>query len=207
VVDRILFLSPHTDDVEIACGGTVNRFIEQGKKVMFAIFSVAKLSLREKGLNEHTLMRESMCAMNELGVEKYHMFDYPVRRFSDKRQELLDDMIKLASEFNPDLVVVPSSKDTHQDHATIHNESLRAFRNQSLIGYETPQNNMDFPAQMFIRLNKHDVDKKMEAIKCYESQSKRLYIKDDFMRNLAKVRGMQARTEYAEAFEVLRWII
>jgi len=49
--------------------------------------------------------------------------------------------------------------------------------------------------------------KKIEALNCYESQRCRAYFDDDFIQSLARTRGVQINASYAEAFEVIRWVI
>lgn len=204
---RILILSPHTDDAEIACGGSIAKWKKEGHEIRVMVFSSAKQSLRERGLPENTTSKECRNAFHVLGITQYSTFDYQVRKFAAKRQEILNDLIEEGNKFMPNLVVMPSSKDIHQDHNTIYEEGKRAFKHVSLIGYEMPQNNTAFPNTLFVRLNDYHVEKKMEAINEYVSQKERPYIKDEFAKNLARVRGVQAGSEYAEAFEVLRWVI
>lgn len=116
-------------------------------------------------------------------------------------------MVGLNKEYKPDLVFCPSSYDIHQDHGTVSMEAKRAFKNTTLLGYEFIWNNFQFASQCFIELNESDVAKKVAAMECYKSQSKRLYAKDKLIRGVANYRGLQANVEFAEAFEVIRWII
>mgnify|MGYP000436355541 CR=1 FL=1 len=100
-----------------------------------------------------------------------------------------------------------SSTDTHQDHQVIHSEGLRAFKNSTVLGYEMPWNNTVFTSNTFIKLGKENIEKKLDALKAYKSQENRKYLNREFIMGLAKVRGVQAATEYAEAFEAIRIII
>ncbi len=116
-------------------------------------------------------------------------------------------MIDLGNLYKPDLVFLPSSYDTHQDHQTIHNEGFRAFKNCSILGYEQPWNNATFKTDVFIILSHLDLENKMTALDCYKSQVSRFFFDSDFIYSLAKTRGVQIGEEYAEAFEMIRWII
>lgn len=204
---RILILSPHTDDAEIACGGSIAKWVQSGYFVKFLIFSSARQSLVEQGLPETMTMKESRAALEVLGVQQYHLYDYRVRCFGSRRQEILDDMIAEGKAFKPDLVVMPSTRDTHQDHKTICEEGFRAFKHVSLLGYEMPQNNMTFPLSFFVELEGYHIEKKEIAISKYLSQKDRPYVRGEFARHLATVRGVQAGVNFAEAFEVIRWIL
>ena len=87
-------------------------------------------------------------------------------------------------------------------------EALRAFKNSaSIIGYELPWNHINFSSVMFIPLEERHIEKKIEALKAYTSQSHREYMNPEFIRGLAKVRGLQINRKYAEAMEVYRWIM
>lgn len=205
---RILILSPHTDDAEFACGGSISKWLSLGMEVFCLTFSAAKQSLREFNLPENTLEIEAHKATEALGIspKNLQILDYPVRRFSDYRQDILDDMLKHKALINPELVLMPSRLDTHQDHQVINAEGFRAFKNVSLLGYEMPQNNLSFPTDLFVKLSRKNIDDKMRALDCYKSQRKRPYIDPEFIKGLALVRGTQIGHGAAEAFEVMRWI-
>lgn len=206
---KVLILSPHTDDGEMHCGGTIARFIEEGKEVYCAAFSIARKSV-PKNLPEDILMTEVKEATAILGVppNNLRVFDYPVRDFPKYRQEILEEMIKLREEIHPDLVILPSSFDTHQDHEVIRKEGFRAFKGTSIWGYECIYNNLDFKGDIFVLLNKLQLHKKILASACYKSQSERVVMTENLIRALAFVRGRQIKTDcYAESFELIRNII
>jgi LmbE family N-acetylglucosaminyl deacetylase len=115
-------------------------------------------------------------------------------------------MIIMNKEMQPDLVLIPSTDDTHQDHQTISQEGFRAFKKTSMIGYEMPYNNLTFRTNMFVSLEKIHIQNKIEALQCYKSQIHKPYSQVDFIEGLARVRGTQIGVQYAEAFEVIRWI-
>ncbi|HEU4395497.1 MAG TPA: PIG-L family deacetylase, partial [Planctomycetota bacterium] len=102
---------------------------------------------------------------------------------------------------------LPSSHDTHQDHRTVHEAGIRAFKSGSMLGYEVPWNNLSFDTTSFVFLEEADVAKKVEALKCYRSQAIRPYANEEFVRSLARSRGTQIGARYAEAFEVIRWVL
>ena len=202
---NILILAPHTDDGELGLGGSINYFIEQGKNVVYAAFSTAADSIPE-GFPKDILKSEVKRATKKLGIkdENLIIFDYQVRKLSYVRQEILEELINIRKNFNFDLVFIPSLHDIHQDHTTIAQEGLRAFKNTTLLGYELIWNNLTFNTQCFISLEKRHLEAKIEALKEYKSQGARDYLSDEFILSLAKVRGVQVGCEYAEAFEVLR---
>lgn len=205
---RILVLAPHTDDGEIGCGGSIAKFVEEGKEVYYVAFSTARKSLKS-GLPPNILEVEVRRATSILGIpeDRLILFDYEVRTFPQYRQEILEDLVKIRNEIQPDLVLTPSPTDIHQDHQVIANETLRAFKKTTILGYEEPWNNIVFYTRNFITLEERHIRKKIEALRCYKSQMHRTYLTEEFVWSLARVRGVQIENEYAEAFEVLRFIM
>ena len=205
---RILFLGPHTDDVELGSGGTLVRFLRQKHKVMIVVFSTASDSL-PKNLPKDTLKNEFLQVAQALNVEKT-VFDFKVRFLNFNRQNILEALIKINKEFKPNLVIGPSLNDFHQDHQIVASEMVRAFkRSSSIICYELPWNHLTFTTQLFVKLGMKDMEMKTRILKYYKSQLaiNRVYFSDEFVYGLAKTRGIQCNAEYAEAFEVLRWIL
>lgn len=205
---RVLVLAPHTDDGEIGCGGALCRFAEEGHRVYYAALSHRPPSL-PPGMPEDVLRRELLRAAEVLGIpgENVFLFDFPVRSFSAARQEILSAIVDLRDRIGPDLVFLPSPGDMHQDHETVAREGLRVFRKCTLLGYEEPWNNVTFQTRGFIPLEERHIAKKVEALLCYRSQRHRIYLNEDFVRSLAVTRGVQIGVPYAEAFEVLRWVL
>jgi len=202
---KILALSPHTDDVEFGCGGTLHRLLQQGAEVHNAVFSLCEESV-PKGLQKDVLLTEMNSAMQALGVSKenIHVFHYPVRRFDEHRQDILEELVKLRNDIQPDLVLTPSRSDIHQDHELIAREAVRAFRYQSILGYELPWNNITFAAESLIELSPQNVQAKIKAIACYQSQAFRHYSTAELFEYYARLRGIQNKTDLSEAFEVIR---
>ena len=203
----ILVLSPHTDDGELGCGATINRFIEEGFEVLNAVFSLCKDSLPE-GKAPHTLLVEAKKASAVLGLKPKNLLiqDYPVRLFMEHRQAILDDMITIRDKYDPSIIFIPSTSDIHQDHKVIVEEAVRAFKNCTIYGYEMPWNNYSFSGNSFFRITKENLDKKIATIKAYSSQKHRTYMQADFIKSLATVRGVQSGNAFAECFEVIRLI-
>ena len=205
---RILVLAPHTDDGEFGCGGTIAKFIAEGHEVFYAAFSACQQSVLAEFPSD-ILITEVKAATKVLGIkpENLILFDYDVRTFGYHRQEILDDMIKMRAEIKPDLIFMPTDTDVHQDHNTIAIEAKRAFKFNSILAYELPWNNFSFHTSSFIHLEEEFVRTKVNALKQYLSQAHRPYSDEDFIRSLARTRGVQIGARYAEAFEVVRWII
>jgi LmbE family N-acetylglucosaminyl deacetylase len=202
----ILVISPHTDDGELGCGGTIARFVEEGNSVHYVALSSCEKSVPE-GCPSDILKREVKKATKVLGIEKPYLFDFEVREFPKFRQAILDTLIDLRTSIKPDMVFAPSSFDTHQDHRTIYEETYRAFKQCTILGYEQPWNNITFNTLAFIALEEKHINKKILALNCYKTQKERTYLNPEFIRGLAMTRGTQIEQKYAEAFEVIKWVI
>jgi N-acetylglucosamine malate deacetylase 1 len=204
---RLLVLTPHTDDAELGSGGTMARCLENGTEIFVAVFSTAKESL-PAGSDPCRLRGEFREAMKVLGVPQDNLiiYDYPVRRLSYHRQEVLEELVKLRREIAPDAIVMPSAHDFHQDHQVLYAEGLRAFKDMTVLGCDLPWNQLTFSAQAYITLELRHLQKKWDALKEYKSQFElgRMYFSWEFLEGLARVRGTQVRAQYAEAFEVMR---
>lgn len=207
-IETILILAPHTDDGEFGCGASIHKWINEGKKVYYATFSACKQSVLPQ-FPEDILITEVKEATQTLGIdpENLILFDYEVRTFNYHRQAILDDLIGLRTKLDPDLILMPSQNDIHQDHRTIFEEGLRAFKFKSILCYEMPWNNLNFNTACFSVLSQGDVNVKLEALSKYVSQQHRPYSSEDFIRGLARARGVQINHNYAEVFEIVRWLI
>ncbi|MEI6346624.1 MAG: PIG-L deacetylase family protein [Bacteroidota bacterium] len=206
--NRIVVLAPHTDDGELGAGGSIHRFINECKEVYYVAFSTAEESV-PAGFPSDILSKEVKEATQVLGIKSENLiiFDYQVRKLNYVRQEILESMVKIKRDIKPDLILMPSLHDIHQDHTTIAQEGLRAFKDTSILGYELLWNNLSFDTTCFIKLDESNIEAKFNALQKYSSQSQRDYMSQEFIYSQAITRGVQARAKYAEAFEVVRWII
>jgi LmbE family N-acetylglucosaminyl deacetylase len=204
---RVLVLAPHTDDAELGCGGTMSRWIDEGAEMFTAVFSIAEASL-PPGSPPDRLKSECNEALDQIGVptENRFIYNYPVREFGYHRQEVLEHLVGLAREVHPDVILTPSGADLHQDHNVVFQESLRAFKHRTIMGYELPWNHITFSTQAFVVLTEDHLLRKWKALMKYDSQIElqRPYFRYEAIEAMARVRGMQVKTDYAEAYEMIR---
>jgi LmbE family N-acetylglucosaminyl deacetylase len=203
--ERALVLAPHTDDGEFGCGGTIARMVDAGVEVRYVAFSIATRSLPE-GFPPDTLARECAEATAELGIPPscLTVHDFDVRTFPGRRQEILELLVATWEDWRPDVVFQPSLHDIHQDHQTIAQEGLRAFKRTTILGYEIPWNNFDFAYQCYFALDRAHVERKVAALEHYASQAHRRYSDPEYVWNVARTHGINVNREYAEGFQVYR---
>jgi len=193
----MLVIAPHADDGEFGAGALISKCATQDADIYYAAFAAGT-----------TNDSECLAATSVLGIpnKNVEVYEYKTREFSYSRQSILDKLIALKAAIRPSIVLVPSVRDTHQDHRVVAEECVRAFKDISVLAYELPWNDWDFKPRHYSTFDDLHLGLKLEAIAKYRSQEERYYANPDFIRSLAVVRGTQVKAKYAEAFEVIRWI-
>ncbi len=193
-MSNALVLSPHTDDAELGCAGTISKLIEKKWSVHILYFTACDSKI---------LIEEARQSSKILGVT-YEILDLTVREFPRERQKILEFLYSISKTDKYNLIFTPATTDLHQDHEVVTNEAKRAFRSCTLLGYELPWNNLSVTLNGFIKLKKSHVEQKISALNCYNSQKTNHYFNQDFFRAVLRTRGVQLATEYAEGFQVIR---
>jgi len=204
----VLALAPHADDIEYGCGATIARFARAGAAIHYLVLSICEESV-PADFPKDVMAEEILAAAGRLGVAKQHVavHRFPVRRLADHRQEILELMVELRNRLRPNVVFAPASDDMHQDHQVVANESVRAFKHATVLGYELPWNSFRFDAICCLTVTDADIAAKASACTAYRSQAHRTYGGGDWIQHLARIRGLQAGVDLAEAFEVKRLIL
>jgi N-acetylglucosamine malate deacetylase 1 len=204
---RILVVGPHPDDIELGMGASINKFCRQGARVEAMVLSNAGLSL-PTGFTTADITFECISSLGILGVkpDQISFHDFPVRRFSEVRQEILELLVSVERSFSPDFIFCPSKTDCHQDHQVVAAECDRAFRTKSVFGYEFPWNNNSFNPTVSIVVDQADIENKERACLCYESQRHRNYLNPGLLTGLARIRAVATKSKFAESFDVTRLV-
>lgn len=202
---RALVLAPHTDDGELGVGGAVAKWVEMGVEVHWLTFSGCEESV-VPGFEPDDLRREQYESLSRLGIPRARtqVLDFPVRRFNDRRQDVLQILIETLRESSPNLVLAPDLTDIHQDHRVVAEEAVRAFKRTNLLGYESAWNQADFCSRAFVHLEHRHVAAKLDALAAYRSQSSRPYFDPEFTLSQLRYHGVRAGCGYAEALNVIR---
>ena len=197
--NKVLVLSPHTDDGELGAGAAIARFLEEGTDFHFLAFSAPLEQLRD----------ECIRSLEVIGVEKKNVtiLDVPRRYFPQHRQEILQTLYDLNEKEYFDLIFTPSTKDLHQDHGVVTREALRIFKQSTILGYELPWNHIDFTENCFVAIEESHLNKKLAALDQYVSQHKHHYFSPEYVRSLAVTRGGQIATQYAESYELIKLVL
>jgi LmbE family N-acetylglucosaminyl deacetylase len=190
--------------MEFGCGGTISKRIRNGDEAKQIVFCLSE----EMGIDKLTRKTEVIRAARVLGINGTMIHHYPHRQLDKARQSILDGLIKVKDEYDPDIIYTPATGDFHQDHQVVTQEAIRAFRDRTILGYEDPWNNLSMMHSMFEILQPVDIVKKWQSIKEHTSVlGRRAYHNEVFIKSLATVRGAQVNADDAEMFEVIRCVL
>ena len=198
--NRVLFLGAHPDDIELGCGALLHHMVRHTEVLCVT------LSDNQKNPDLTHLKNEHLAAMAVLGVpeEKIVLGPFTTRVFPDARQEILEYFLQLRRDFNPDLIFVHSKHDVHQDHLTMTDEALRAFRGITVLGFDVVRSSYGFFPHFIVEVTEEDVNKKIEALACYETYRDRYYFNSELTRSIMVRHGALAERPFAEGFDILR---
>jgi N-acetylglucosamine malate deacetylase 1 len=197
---KVLFLGAHPDDIELGCGALLHQIIKQTEVLCVTLSDNQKNPDLQNVKNEHF---ESMAVLG-VSQEKIVLGPFTTRIFPASRQEILEYFLMLRREFKPDLVFVHSKEDLHQDHNTMTEEALRAFRGITILGFDVVRSSYDFFPHFLVEVSEEDVDKKIEALARYETYRDRYYFNRELTRSIMVRHGALAERPYAEGFDILR---
>ncbi len=197
---RVVFLGAHPDDIELGCGALIAR-IAPMTDVRCVTFSN-----NQKNPLLTNLVAEHYASMAVLGIpkEKVTLLEFETRRFPDARQEILEAMLKIQREFQPDIVFVHTKADVHQDHNTMTAEALRAFRGRTVLGFDVVRSSYGFFPDFLVAVEQADVEKKVEALRQYETYRSKYYFDSELTRANLIRNGAIGERDYAEGFDILR---
>lgn len=197
---NVLLLGAHPDDIELGCGALLHHMVKQTEVLCVTLSDNQKNPDLQNVKNEH---HESMAV---LGVprEKIVLGPFTTRIFHDSRQDILEYFLKLRREFKPDLIFVHSRQDVHQDHNTMTDEALRAFRGITVLGFDVVRSSYGFFPHFLVEVSEEDVNKKIEALSCYETYRDRYYFNKELTRSIMVRHGALAECPFAEGFDILR---
>ena len=150
-------------------------------------------------------MREATNAIGIPDSTSLTVHDFEVRTFPERRQDILELLIELWEEWQPDAVFMPSVNDIHQDHQVVAAEGLRAFKRTTVLGYEIPWNNLNFSYQAYVSLEKHAPRAQGRRARAATSRSSTATTRTRSTSGPAPARtASTSARDYAEVFEVYR---
>jgi LmbE family N-acetylglucosaminyl deacetylase len=203
---RVLCLGAHCDDIEIGCGGTLLRWLEERPEleVRWVVFSS---DARRAGEARASVRRF-------LGAEPDKCLT--LHAFRDgflpyQGAEVKDAFEQLKGEFAPDVVFTHYRHDLHQDHRLVSELTWNTFRGPLVLEYEIPKWDGDLGSpNAFVPLSERQLQRKIEVLMDeYGTQRTRSWFAPDTFRALARLRGVEAAVAegYAEAFYARKVVV
>jgi len=198
--NRVLFLGAHPDDIELGCGALLHHIVKQTEVLCVT------LSDNQTNPDLKNVRDEHYKSMSVLGIpkDKTILGPFTTRVFPDSRQEILEYFLKFRTDFKPDLIFVHSKQDVHQDHNTMTDEALRAFRGITVLGFDVVRSSHGFFPHFIVQVTEEDVNKKIEALSQYETYRDRYYFNAELTRSIMMRHGALAELDFAEGFDILR---
>jgi len=197
---KVLFVGAHPDDIEIGCGALLAQISSHAE-----VFCVT-LSDNQKNPRHTGLVAEHRRSMAALGVseERLVIQAFETRNFARDRQEILEYLYEVNRQQQPDLVFVHSAADIHQDHSVATQETLRAFRGVSVLGFDVLRSSYGFFPHFLVEVSQQDVQGKLAALAEYKTHADKYYFNPDVIRSTLVRHGALAERPFAEGFDIHR---
>lgn len=197
---KVLFIGAHPDDIELGCGAFISNILDKTNVLCVT------LSDNQKNPALKNLVEEHYKSMQVLGVPKENVIlkDFETRKFPHARQEILEFLFQLNREHRPDIVFVHTRSDIHQDHAVCTEETLRAFRGTTVLGFDCLRSSYGFFPHFLSEVSEKDVECKIAALAEYKTYTEKYYFDANILRATLVRHGALAERPYAEGFDILR---
>jgi LmbE family N-acetylglucosaminyl deacetylase len=192
----VLAVGAHPDDIEIGAGGTLLTLAESQSalKVHYLVLTGSA----DRHLEAQHAARAFLPAA-DLTIDLRDLPDGHLPAAWGQAKDVLEATAQVCS---PDVIIGPSCRDAHQDHRTIAEILPTVFRDALYLAYEIPKwdGDLDRPS-VYFPLSPEVARRKVELLhKCFPSQQDRDWWDDEVFLGLARLRGMECRATYAEAF-------
>jgi len=198
--ETVCCIGAHPDDIELGCGALIADIVGQANVICVT------LSDNQKNPALSNLVEEYYNSMAILGVkpENAILHDFTTRRFQASRQEILEVMIEIKKKYRPGIVLVHTAHDIHQDHKTVTEEALRAFRGTTLLGFDVLRSSYGFFPDFLVEVSEQAVQTKIRALKAYKTYIDKYYFDENITYSTAIRHGALAERPFAEGFDILR---
>lgn len=190
----VLAIGAHPDDIEIGAGGLLLQLAARPLQVRYVL-----LTGTAERQAEARAAATAFLTGADLTVE---LSQLPEGRLPAAWAQVKEILEQVARSCSPDVILAPSVGDAHQDHRTVAEIVPTVFRDQLCLSYEIPKWDGDLGRpSLYVPLPQETARRKVELLhKCYPSQHGRDWWDDEVFLGLARLRGMECKSRYAEAF-------
>ena len=208
---KILVVGAHLDDIELACGGTIAKAIENGHSVKALIMSKSGYTNISGGIQreDSVAVMEGTNALKVLGVEDITILDFPTKDIPFC-SDVVNPIDKIVNGYNPDIVFTHHPFDTHQAHVGVSQATIAACRRKNTVLFFEPiapsgRSYVAFKPQVYVDIS-NVISKKIDSLKEHRSEYNKFGGESwiNGVEHRAGFRGYEMGTKYAEAFELLR---
>jgi LmbE family N-acetylglucosaminyl deacetylase len=205
-LNSVLCLGAHADDIEIGCGGTILKLVQEqpGLKVWWVVFSARAARRREARGSARAFL--SGAGQQTVLVKGFRDGFFPFQG------EAIKDFFEAFKErIQPDLVFTHYREDRHQDHRLISDLAWNTFRDHAVLEYEIPKYDGDLGnPNLYVPLGKELCWRKAEQLcSFFQTQSNKHWFSSDTFLALMRMRGVEcaSKTQYAEAFYARKLVL
>jgi LmbE family N-acetylglucosaminyl deacetylase len=199
----VLAVGAHPDDIEIGSGGTLLNLAaaQQDLQLRYVVLTGAAHRQLESRNAAHAFVPGADVTIDLLGL--------PEGRLPSAWEQVKDALERVRQSCSPDLILAPSAADAHQDHRTIGEIIPTVFRDHLCLSYEIPKWDGDIgQPSVYIPMSAAVARRKVELLhKCFPSQHGRDWWDDEVFLGLARLRGVECRASYAEAFTCTKLVM
>jgi LmbE family N-acetylglucosaminyl deacetylase len=196
---RLLVIGAHSDDIEIGCGGTILKLVEEG-----AISAIWWVVLSGNGDRAAEAEASAHALLNGTVEKRVIVRDFKDGFFPYDGGEIKAFFEDLKKEFSPDVIFTHQRQDLHQDHRVSCELTWNTFRDHLILEYEVPKYDGDMGSpNLFVPLDGDVCRQKVDhLLDHFASQRDKRWFREDLFSGLLRLRGMecQSPTSYAEAF-------
>lgn len=203
-IGEIALLAAHCDDIAIGAGGTLLTLAESNPGLtVHALVLTGGGSAREV---EEKAALESFLPGAEVHLT---VTDIPDGRSPAYWDAAKDTLARFRRTCDPDVVFGPQRHDAHQDHRQLAELAPTEFRDHAIFGYEILKWESDLPTPTFYSpLSENIARRKSDLLHSgYPSQTDKDWFDAEAFLGLARIRGVQCKSRYAEAFVVEKTVI
>lgn len=207
---NVLAIGAHSDDVELGCGGTLAKHVENGDNVFVYVATISGYTnAYNKTVRANKIAKiEGINAMKVLGVEEYFFGNFKTLQveFVD---ELNIEIIKLVEDYGIERVYTHWVGDVHHDHQAVAKSTLHSCRHvPQILMYRSNwyHSSSTFRGNFYIDISQQ-WEKKKKAIECHISELERTGFKwISFFDNEATNSGQKVGVERAEVYEIVKML-